>query len=171
MILAKREKYLVSAAVLCIAIFLLIQFAVLPFFESRRKLRRGVASKEEGLTEITRLSSEYHSYQNDSRGIQQLLGKRNKDFTLFSFLDKTAGDAGVKPYINYMKPSVSEGSGPYKESLVEMKLEAITLDQLTGYLYRIESPDNVVSVKRISIKENNRKSGYLDAVLQVLTFQ
>jgi general secretion pathway protein M len=171
MTLARREKYLVSAAVVCIAIFLLIQFAVLPFFESRRRLLRGVASKEDGLKEIAILSSEYHRYQKDSRGIQQVLDRRKKDFTLFSFLDKTAGDAGVKPYIKYMKPSVSEGSGPYKESLVEMKLETITLDQLTGYLYRIESPDNVVSIKRISIKENSKKSGYLDAVLQVLTFQ
>jgi general secretion pathway protein M len=171
MTLAKREKYLVSAAVACIAVFLLIQLVILPFFETRRKLLRGVASKEDGLKEIAMLSAEYHRYRQGSRGIQQVLDRRKKDFTLFSFLDKTAGDAGVKPYIKYMKPSVSEGAGPYKESLVEMKLEAVTLDQLTGYLYRIESPENVVSIKRISMKENNRKSGYLDAVLQVLTFQ
>jgi hypothetical protein len=70
-----------------------------------------------------------------------------------------------------MKPSISTGSGLYKESLVEMKLEAITLQQLIGYLYRIESPDDAVSIKRISIDENKRKSGSLDAILQVLTFQ
>jgi hypothetical protein len=52
-----------------------------------------------------------------------------------------------------------------------MKLEAITLQQLIGYLYRIESPVDVVSIKRISIKENKRKSGHIDAILQVLTFQ
>ncbi len=70
-----------------------------------------------------------------------------------------------------MKPSVSAGPGPYKESLVEMKLEAITLKQLIDYLYRIESPDDVVSIKRASISENKRESAYLDAILQVLTFQ
>jgi hypothetical protein len=45
------------------------------------------------------------------------------------------------------------------------------LQQLIGYLYRIESPDHVVSIKRISIRENKKESGYLDAILQVLTFQ
>ncbi|HUU39448.1 MAG TPA: hypothetical protein VMW42_00760 [Desulfatiglandales bacterium] len=171
MTLAKREKYLVSAAVIFIGTFLLIQFIILPFFESRRRLLRGIDSKEEGLKEIARLSSEYRKYQKDSRGIQQMLDSRKEGFTLFSFLDTTAGDAGVKPYIKYMKPSTSTGSGMYKESLVEMKLEAITLEQLTGYLYRIESPDDIVSIKRISITENKKKYEYLDAVLQVLTFQ
>jgi hypothetical protein len=52
-----------------------------------------------------------------------------------------------------------------------MRLEAITLQQLSGYLWRIESTENAVSIKRISIKENKKKTGRLDAILQVLTFQ
>jgi len=45
------------------------------------------------------------------------------------------------------------------------------LQQLISYLYGIESPDDAVSIKRLSIDENRRKSGSLDAILQVLTFQ
>ena len=169
--LARREKYFVSAAALFIAIFFLFQFFIFPFFETRRRVERGVSAKEDNLKEIARLSSEYHRYRRSSQDIKQVLAKRKKGFTLFSFLEGTAGDAGVKAYIKYMKPSVSTGSGPCKESLVEMKLEEITLHQLIGYLYRIESPDNVVSIKRISIKENKKKPGYIDAILQVLTFK
>jgi general secretion pathway protein M len=169
--LARREKYFVSAAALCLAIFFLFQFLIFPFFETRRRLQRGVRAKEDGLKEIVRLSSEYHRYRKASQGIKQILAGRKEGFTLFSFLEKSAGDAGVKAHIKYMKPSVSTGTGPYKESLVEMKLEAITLQQLIGYLYRIESPNDVVSIKRISIQENTKKSGFLDAVLQVFTFQ
>jgi hypothetical protein len=55
--------------------------------------------------------------------------------------------------------------------MIEMKLEGITLNQLAGYLYRIESPENIIGIKRISIRENKKESGYLDAILQVLTFQ
>jgi general secretion pathway protein M len=169
--LARREKYFVSAAALSIAIFLLFQFLIFPFFDARKRFQRGVRAKEDALKEILRLSSEYNRYQKGSQGIKQILARRKKGFTLFSFLDKSAGNAGVKANIKYMKPSTSTGLGPYKESLVEMKLEAITLQQLIGYLYRIESPVNVVSIKRISIKENKRKSGHIDAILQILTFQ
>jgi general secretion pathway protein M len=169
--LARREKYFVSAAALSIAIFLLFQFLIFPFFEARRRFQRGVRAKEDALREILRLSSEYHRYRRGSQGVKQILARRKEGFTLFSFLENSAGDAGVKAHIKYMKPSTSTGLGPHKESLVEMKLEAITLQQLIGYLYRIESPGNVVSIKRISIKENKKKSGSLDAILQVLTFQ
>ena len=169
--LARREKYFVSAAALFIAVFLLFQFLIFPFFETRRRFQRGVKAKEDGLKEILRLSSEYYRYRKGSQGIKQILARRKRGFTLFSFLEKSAGDAGVKAHIKSMKPSISTGPSPYKESLVEMKLEAITLQQLIDYLYRIESPEDVVSIKRISIKENTKKSGYLDAILQVLTFQ
>ena len=90
---------------------------------------------------------------------------------LFSFLEKSAGDAELKGHIKYMKPSTAQSAGPYRESKVEMKLEQVTLKQLVDYLYRIESPEKLISIKRISIKENKGESGYIDAVLQVLTFQ
>jgi general secretion pathway protein M len=168
---ARREKYFISVAAAFIGIFCLFQFLISPFFEARRRIQRGVSAKEDGLREIIRLSSEYNRYRRSTQGIQQIIAKRRKGFTLFSFLENKAGDAGIKTYIKYMKPSTSKGTGPYQESLVEMKLEEIILHQLIDYLYRIESPDNVVSIKRISIKENKKKSGRLDATLQIVTFR
>jgi general secretion pathway protein M len=134
-------------------------------------MARGLKAKEKGLAEIARLSAEYQTYQTASRGIRDALSKRKGGFTLFSFLDDAAGKAQVKPYIKYMKPSTSVSTGPFKESMVEMKLEALTLQQLIGYLYLIESPRDLVSIKRLSVKENKKEAGYLDAVIQVLTFQ
>jgi general secretion pathway protein M len=169
--LARRERYFLMGAAVLVGAFCLFQFLVGPFFESRRRLARGVRAKRSGLEEIARLSSEYQRYRKGSQGIQEALARRRGGFTLFSFLEQEARDAGVKNSIKSMKPSVSSGAGRYKESLVEMRLEAISLDQLTGYLYRIESPDNVVFIKRITIKENRKKQGSLDAILQVLTYQ
>ena len=169
--LAKREKYLVSFAACAIGMFLLLQFLIFPFFEERKRIQRGIRAREEGLEEIVRLRAEYQVYKKGFQGIKQILARREKGFTLFSFLEKTAGEAELKGHIKYMKPSSSQGTGPHKESMVEMKLEGITLNQLVGYLYRIESPENIISIKRISIKENKKESGYLDTILQVLTFK
>ncbi|MCK4389000.1 MAG: type II secretion system protein M [Desulfobacterales bacterium] len=169
--LAKREKYLISLAACCIAIFLVFQFLIFPFFENRTRIQKGLKAKEKGLEEIVRLRAEFQAYQKGSQGIQQTLSRRKKGFTLFSFLEKAAGEAQVKARIKSMKPSVSSGKGPYKESMVEMRLEAITLEELVGYLYRIESPGDLVNIKRISISGNKKEPGYLDAIIQVLTFQ
>ena len=169
--LAKREKNLVILAGCAIAIFLLFQFVVFPFLDERKRMRRSISAKEASLQEVLRLRSEYEVQKTGFQGIKRMLSQRKSGFTLFSFLEESASEAELKGHIKYMKPSTAQSSGPYKESMVEMKLEQITVKQLVDYLYRIESPEKLIGIKRISIQENKGESGYLDAVLQVLTFQ
>lgn len=169
--LAKREKYTVAVAACLIGGFFLFQSLIAPFFDKRAWLQRGIQVKEEEQAEILKLSAEYKNLQKGSQNMERLLTRRDKAFTLFTFLEKAAGDCGIKERINYMKPSSSKGTGSYKEAMVEMKLEGITLNQLTDYLYRVESPENIVSIRRISVKESAKQSGYLEAVLQAVTYE
>ena len=168
--LAKREKYLIALAVCVIVFAVLIQLVVMPLVDGRERMQDSVAAKEINLQEIVRLSQEFEAIKQDSETLTQRLASRPQNFTLFSFLEKAAGKSGVKSNIKYMKPSASTGKGPFKESLVEMKLERITLKQMVDYLKLIESPDDIVSVKRISVQSNKKETQYLDAILQVLTF-
>ena len=167
--LGRREKNLVSLAACCIAVLVLFQFIIFPFFDRREVIGRGIDAKRDGLKEIVRLRGEYESYKRGAGGIQKYLKRRMENFTLYSFLGQAAGKAEVKNHIEYMKPSASRSNGRFKESMVEIKLDKISLKQLVDYLYLIESPENVVSIKRISIKDSKSDPGYLDAVLQVLT--
>jgi len=169
--LKKREKYFLSAAIIIIAVFCVLQFIVFPFFEKKGRLERGCIAKEKVFNEISALSAEYKAYNKRSLKIRDIIEKRKKGFTLFSFLEKTAGDTAVKDHIKYMKPSELQSAGPYKETMVEIKLEGITLKQLVDYLYRVESSRNAICLKRISIKENKKETGYIDVVLQVVTFR
>ena len=168
--LAKREKYLISLAVVVIALALVIQLAIMPFVDKREQYASSVTGKQRNLQEMLSLRQEYLALQEGANIVSQKLANRPESFTLFSFLEKAAGDAGVKNNIKYMKPSASTGKGHFKESLVEMKLERITLGQMADYLKRIESPANLVSIKRISIQSNKKETQYLDVIMQVLTF-
>jgi general secretion pathway protein M len=168
--LAKREKYLIAVAATVIVAALVIQLVIMPFIEKRERFRNNVTVKRENLEQMIALRREYLLLQQDSDILAQRLARRPNNFTLFSFLEKAAGDSGVKGNIKSMKPSASTGKGPFKESLVEMKLEKVTLGQMVGYLKLIESPENLVSIKRISIQSNKKETQFLDVVLQVLTF-
>lgn len=168
--LAKREKYLVSLAVAVIVLALVIQLVLGPFFAKRERYRNNITVKQNNLQQMATLRREYLLLQQDSNTLSQRLLSRPQNFTLFSFLEQAAGQAGVKDNIKSMKPSAATGKGPFKESLVEMKLERITLGQLVSYLQLIESPENLVSLKRISIQANKKETQFLDAVMQVLTF-
>ncbi len=168
--LAKREKYFIALAVMVIVFALMIQLAIMPFNEKRERYKNNVTVKQNNLQQMVALRQEYLLLQQDSEILAQRLTSRPKNFTLFSFLEKAAGDAGVKENIKSMKPSASTGKGPFKESLVEMKLERITLGQMVGYLKLIESPEKLVSAKRVSIQSNKKETQFLDVVLQILTF-
>jgi general secretion pathway protein M len=53
--------------------------------------------------------------------------------------------------------------------MVEMKLKAVNLKQLVAFLERVESPENIVAIKRISIQENKKEEGTLDVIMQVIS--
>jgi general secretion pathway protein M len=167
--LAQREKYLITGAACLVVLALVFHFVIFPFIESRQRMQRGIAAKTKTLRTISALSAEYKTFQEDALETKQRLASRQKNYTLFSYLEKAAGESAVKKHIKYMKPSASTARGPFKESLVEMKLERVTLQQLIGYLQEIESPTEIVSIRRISIQSNKGEPAYLDAVLQVAT--
>ena len=169
--LNRREKYIIYGAGGILGLLIIVQFVITPFVENKNQMQRSLQTKKSELAEMRRLQAEHQILKAKLQLSQTSIGKREKGFTLFSFLEKAAGEAVLKGHIKYMKPSSSQSTGPYKESMVEMKLEGITLNQLVGYLYRIESLENIISIKRISIQENKKESGYLDTILQVLTFQ
>ena len=134
MVLAKREKYVVSAAACLIALFLLINFLILPFLKEKDRLSKGIALKEAELGEIAALSSEYQKYREEAAEMDRIMSERGNGFTLMSYLDRAAGEAAVKGQIKYMNPSKSSSreTGAREESGVEIKVEGINTDQLVS---------------------------------------
>jgi len=170
--LNKREKIAVTGAAVFLAFFIIIQFIIVPVFEKREDLRQQVAEKKDNLLDIQILRSEYFTMKEKLESSQQGLKKRSANFTLFSFLDRLAGNTGLKDHIAYMKPSTSvkENSG-LKISRVELKLQEVTMKDLTSYLFKVETSENMVIVKRLSITKTGKDTGLVSAVLQVETFE
>lgn len=168
---AKREKYFVFLAGCLVAIILLLETIIVPFFENKEHLERGISASEGQLRRLAELSENRVELSKASGDIDKILSNRERGFTLFSFLENIARSVGIAKNITSMKPSDSKGPGDYRESTVEIKLESITIDQLTDYLYRIEAPEELIFIKRISISDNKREEGYLDSIISVFTYK
>lgn len=169
--LAKREQIMVGGLIVFFIALFIIFFILSPLLDSRQRLQKSLTKKQVELQEIRTLEKEYQTLLLQSGDIQERLTKRAANFTLFSFIEKQATAAGIKEQINYIKPSTVESDGPLQESRVDMKLEHITLENLVTFLKGVESPAKVVSVSRISIQEHGKEQGYLNAVIQVATFE
>lgn len=168
--LGQREKVTLAVGVLFVIGVLVFQFMISPYFENRKRLQKSIQNKQRDLLEMRLLQQEYSELRKQEGGIKTNLAKREKGFTLFTFLDQQAAVADVKQQIKYMKPSVTEGDDEFSESLVEMKLQEVDLARLVRFLRGIESDVNVVSVRRISIQSSSKDEDLLDVILQIVTF-
>ncbi len=167
--LSQRERYAVLGGLLALSGFILVQFVILPAREEKARLKRMVQFKTEVLRDMKRLNAEYETLMKTAERQKRRYAGRPKGFTLFAFLDKLARETGIKDHIAYMKPSRSTPQNGLKISVVEMKLQAITLDQLIKYLYGMETSDNMVTLKRASFIKKGKDRPAIDAILQVET--
>ncbi len=170
--LNKRERYAIMMGVGVVGIFLIVQFIIEPIFSKTEQKKKTLQTKSVMLEQMRQWQAQYDGLTQKANVSKSRFRKRQKGFTLYSFLDRLAGEAGIKDRISYMKPSKKvQKNSPYKLSRVEMKLEAITLEQLTNYLYGVETSKNMVDIKKISISKKDKKQGLITAVLQVETVE
>jgi len=166
-----REKGVLLGGIIFVLCFFVLQLVILPLLDVRTNLETSIEKKSRELEKIKQLKGEYQQLKVQEGGIQAMIADRSPGFTLFTFLDKQVTEAQVKKQIKYMKPSTEEGDDNLNESMVEMKLQRITLNALVSFIMLVESEENVVSIRRISVQESGNEQGYLDVILQIITFE
>ncbi|MGH8066457.1 MAG: hypothetical protein ACRERE_14720 [Candidatus Entotheonellia bacterium] len=168
--LGGREKLVIIAGGVVVALFLFYRFGLSPALERLRMLDRLVAVKERDLHEMKTLRETYLAQKSLMEEVNRSLAQRGQDFAIFSFLEELANKTGIKNNIMYMKPALTTPGELFRESSVEMRLEGIALQQLTRYLYDIERAPQLLRVRRMHIKPRPANPDQLDVTFQVSTF-
>lgn len=167
---ASQRYYLIGGAAFVILV-LVFQFVVSPLWDARKRTINAIAANEKALQQMSVLGREYGILKIRAEAVQRVLSSRSEGFSLFSHLEKKAGEIQLKPHIKYINPIKGMAAGSFEESSVEMRLDSITMKQLTDFLYRVESPKDLIKITKISINKMRESPEYLTATLQVLTYQ
>ena len=85
--LNRREKYIIYGAGCLLGLLIIVQLVVTPFFENRKQTQRSLQTKKVELEEMRRLQAEYDALKEKLQVSKVRFSKRDKGFTLFSFLD------------------------------------------------------------------------------------
>ncbi len=169
--LTTREGWVLSCGLIFSLCFVVLQLVVVPFFEARSNLALSIEQKKLELLRVKELHQEYRALKKAEGYVQARIAAREPGFALFTFIDRQAEKAKVKKQISYIKPSTGTAEHALHETSVEMKLQQITLESLVNFLLLVESEKDVVFIRRISIQENGNGQGYLDSILQIVTFE
>ena len=173
MIISNKEKrFILSGAVL---VFLLLYYLLIirPAFLKQSLLKRRISKAQQELDQIIKLSAEWEKFQKDRNRIKKIIAKRQKGFTLLSFLEKISREVGIHDKIQYMKPlSLTEQLGSsFKLVGMEIQLNGLNVDQLVRLLYKVEYSDELVSISRMKIQKHTIGNGAsLSVTLQVETY-
>ncbi len=169
--LGKRERLFVAGGAGLLGVIALIQFALVPFFQEKKRVSSALGRQEKILQEMIAFSREYESLREDTELMKSALERRPPDFTLMSYLERKSREAGVRQNIKSMNTTRGTTAGTYEETLVDIRLEKLTLRQLVQFLYHADSPEDAVGVKKITVNKSKESPEYLTALVQVVTYQ
>lgn len=168
--MSNREKYAVGAGAFVVALIIIFQFVITPFFDARKAKRHQFFQLISQIAEMKLLKNEYE--QSNDRNSESIINfdKRDKNFTLFSFLEKLAGTTKIKDNISYMKPSTSINKETKAQlSLVSIKFNSIVMEQLMEFLHGVETSADMIFVRGISISKTGKDVKFLNVILQIET--
>ncbi len=109
--LTKSQKLMVTAGLSLWGRRCLSSLPSFPYFDARQNVRRAIAASEKVLRELAVLGAEYGVIRQRSEEIRRVIERRPPGFALLSYLEKRAGDAGVKTNIRSMNPLTAAFDG------------------------------------------------------------
>jgi general secretion pathway protein M len=170
--LQQRERMAITIAGGVVAALLIMQLLLFPLLDRRTRLRKAIVDKTAALQKVYEQRAEYQSLSRNTSTLEAHLKRRPNTFSLFAYIDRLAGKSQLKGNIAYMKPSTTNiKNSPLRLSTVEMKLNGLTMEQLTAFLHGIENENNAMWLRRLTLSKGDQAKDLLDVVLQVETLQ
>jgi len=168
--LEKKQRYVLSFGAAFVLLTLIFEFALVPFWDAKEQIKKSIMSNTKTLEEMIHLDAQFAVQEAEIAGIKRVLAARSADFTLFAWLEKKATQANIKGGIKQMNSVRGEQSASFEETIIDMKLEKITLRQLTDFLYYVESPVEMVRIKKIIVSKMKESPEYLSAGLLIASY-
>ncbi|MFW5958150.1 MAG: type II secretion system protein GspM [Desulfosalsimonas sp.] len=170
--ISRREKLFLGGGICFLILFLIFVLLIQPVFQKRAQISDELAVKQQNLAEMIEMRRRYQALESRAKKAEKQYSERAEDFRLFSFMDRLAGNTGIKENVSYMKPGSEEDeSTGLKMTYVELKLEDITLEELISYLYFVETSESMVTVDKLTVSREGEEDGMLSVVLQAKTYE
>jgi general secretion pathway protein M len=166
--LSSRERTLVSLAAGGITVIIIYTMIWQPIEDQRVQLTKRIQTKQRELVEMQQMRDTYLDLLNQFELRQKIIEKADPHFSLFPHIESTVSQVlGGREKIASMNPQNKDISGIYREESVELKLNAISLQQLTDLMYKIEKGAQPLRLTRLQVKKRPREPQTFDVTATV----
>ncbi len=177
--LTHRERWLITVIAIIVSVCASYVFGLRPALERIETLNRVIPENERNLAELKVKSKQYlalltpleNARSTKAGGQTSANSVESKDFELVTFLESSCTSCGLAKKVVTMKQEVIPVDSKYSETVAEIQLENITLQQLVELLLKTESSNRLLWVKSLYIEKANADSNLIGVVLQLSSFK
>jgi hypothetical protein len=165
--LTRREKLLALALAIFAGGFLLFASAIKPALARTKTLHRVISEKQDELGKLRATSNEFIFLRDSLDKVRAKVASQDKGFELLPFLESLIQEHGLTKKVATMKQQVLSLGPNHSETIVDVKLENLTLKQLVDFLRKVESSKVLARIKSLYIKKNLTNTEMLDSVIEI----
>ncbi len=165
-----RKKIFIGAGILAALGFVAFEFVLGPLWSRHEEVLVRMERTETELKQLRGLLARYRQNSELLETLERSLIKIDDAFSLFSFLEETAGRAGVRDRLVAMNPSAPPGGEEYARREVEVQFEGMELSQLAGYLKAVSDAPRLIRVDRLRVERSARLPGKVRVVARLVAF-
>jgi len=158
---ARDKKTLIIGSIAAL-IIVLYAFVVSPLTSDLARKRELIPKKERDLVEMRVLKDQYHEMQQRLQQAQATAAKRGPLLTEIENLTKRAN---LNSKMVSLKPQAGVQSAAFKESIVEIRLDNITLYDIVNYVYLLEKDG--LRIKKLNFKPRYDNPKLLNSTILV----
>jgi len=162
-----RERMMLAAVIAVLAVTFAWLGVYEPLVADRQTLKRKIAAKKRELGEVEALALKVIGIKERFARLGEKIKDGQNNASAVSSMEALASSAGIGGNIVSMSPIPSVEIEGYKESVVDMKMEKVSLVQLKTFLESMMRSPGVMRVKRISIKPQFEDASVLDVSVSV----
>jgi hypothetical protein len=163
---SNREKILIYAAGMLLLAFVVYQFVFSPLLRARMEYDLQWVELENRVGDIEVIARRYASEKSYLDRIVKTLEKK-KSISVLTFLENVAEEVGIKDNIEYIKPKGNETGDGISKTVVELKIDAISIIDLMRFLYRIEEERNGLLVSYLRVKPYFKDKSKSDVIFRI----
>jgi hypothetical protein len=165
--LTHRELRLVIGSVVFIAAWALFVFGIKPALERIETLNRAIPEKKSELEQLNIKAGEYIVLYERLKELRTKIDLQEKTFELLPFVESLVQECGLTKNVVTMNQVVSQLDTNYHETIVEIKMENLTIRQLVDFLWKIQSSKALVGTQSLYIKKNLTNTNLLDSTIEI----
>ena len=173
--LSSRERLSVGAAALALGVIVGYVFVIDPLWETHRRLRARIATKEREVREVAELGRTYETLRHEVDGLRpsqsgspQSGPPQSATLSPFAVLEGLATSTFGRDKLAAINPAGHETYEGVNQETIELKLSGVSLQDVVALLYKMDTAGSTLRCTNLTIKKRYKDPYTFDVTLTAI---